>query len=212
MIYFMKDIQGLPESEIQDLLPYLSRERYETVNRYRFSKNRIQSALSYLLLRYGFIRDHQILTVPTMDRSEQGKPFLREYPWILFNISHCDGCVACGFSRFSIGVDVQHLVPYKESVAQRFMTQTERDRILTRDRDREFTRLWSLKESYGKFRGWGISYPMTEVSLTEGRNPEGCILKCQWIGDICLSVCGLEEQEIREISFPDLKAFFLELY
>lgn len=209
MVYYLDQVDRIEEREIQELLPFLSPERREAVSRYRFPKDRVQSVLAYLLLRYGLIKDHEIVSVPVIEKSPQGKPFLRDCPHIHFNLSHCEKAVACGFSHGPIGVDVQHMVPYKESLATYFMTENERKQAILGDSDRVFTRLWTLKECYGKYSGFGICYSMSEISVTEGHNDEGCFIQSYPLEGFYLSVCSREEQTIQNISFEQLRDFFI---
>ncbi len=208
MIYCLDHVDRIGEAEVQELFSFLSAERRETVSRYRFAKDRVQSALAYLLLRYGLIKDYGIFPVPQMGKTPQGKPYLQEYPQIHFNLSHCEKAVACGFAMGPIGIDVQHMVPYKESIAKFFMTAEERKQALLGDRDRLFTRLWTLKECYGKYSGSGICYPMSEMSVTEGQTQDGCLIQSHAMGSFYLSVCSQEPQTVEGISFEQLKDFY----
>ena len=51
----------------------------------------------------------QIQTPSTtrLEKTRRGKPFLKDYPHIHFNISHCSGMVACGFSSGPLGLDLE---------------------------------------------------------------------------------------------------------
>ncbi len=193
MIYYSEQIRCIEEEELRELLPFLHPCQAERMERFRFPKNRIQFVLGCLLLRYGLIKDYRVLQIPRIEKEEKGKPFLPEYPHIHFNISHCEKAVACGFSHSPLGVDVQHLVPYKESLAGYFMTAEERAEILSGDKEQGFTRLWTLKESYGKCLGLGIGYPMSGTTLIHERSPQGHIMKSHCKDGFWLSVCGWEE-------------------
>ena len=212
MIYYIDYVDNIEEGKVQELFPYLSPERRETVSRYRFTKGRVQSTLAYLLLRYGLIKDYGILPVPQIGKTAQGKPFLREHPHIHFNLSHCEKAVACGFSSTPIGVDVQHMVPYRESITKFFMTPEERKQAILGDSDRIFTHLWTLKECYGKYSGSGICYAMSEIPVTEGWTPEGCLLKSYPMDGFYLSVCAQEEQTVEKVSFEQLRELFKQSF
>lgn len=209
MIYYLDQVQTLGEGDLTDLLSLLSQERRACMERYRFPKDRIQSALAYLLLRYGLIKDYGIYEAPRIERSKHGKPNLLDYPDIYFNLSHCEKAVACGFSAAPIGIDVQHLVPYKPSLADYFMTAEEKKAALLTNPDREFTRLWSLKESYGKCVGCGICYPMSEEAVGDGISEEGYIIRSHCLDGFYLSSCGREELFLERIPFDQLKTFLL---
>ena len=211
MIYYLDNVDQVEEEDLQEMLPFLSPERRETQSRYRFAKSRVQSALAYLLLRYGLIKDYGHLSVPLIEKDEKGKLFFRDDPHIHFNLSHCDKAVACVFGSAPVGVDVQHMVPYKESLAKRIMTPEEREQTLVGDCDGNFTRLWTLKEAYGKCLGVGICYSMSEHSLPEGRNEEGYILRSRFMDSFYLSYCSREEQPIQRLSLSQLKGVFLAL-
>jgi 4'-phosphopantetheinyl transferase len=208
VIYYLDHVDCIHEEEISDLLPFLSRQRCETVARYRFAKDRVQSVLAYLLLRYGLARGYGILSVPRICRTPQGKPFLQEDSHIHFNLSHCQKAVACGFSSAPIGVDVQHMVPYKESIAKFFMTPQERMQAVLGDSERAFTRLWTLKEAYGKYSGEGICYTMSETPVTEGRTADGCLLMSYPMDGYYLSVCSREEHLLEKVSLEELREYF----
>ena len=211
VIYYIEQVDGIGEEELRELLPFLSPERREKVGRYRFPKDRVQSILAWLLLRYGLGKLHGIKQPPRIETDPQGKPFLPEYPHIHFNLSHCEKAVACGFSSEALGVDVQHLVPYKEALAKFFMTPSERKSALLGAPDREFTRMWTLKEAYGKYTGEGICYPMSEKALTEGYTAEGCILQSYGLNGFYLSSCTREEQSVVKITLSQLREFYSSL-
>lgn len=208
MIYYIDHVDRIHEEEVQELLPFLSAERREKVSRYRFAGDRVQSILAYLLLRYGLIKDHGILSVPRIGKTPQGKPFLQEHPHIHFNLSHCEKTVACGFSSAPMGVDVQHTVPYKESVAKFFMTPQERMGAVLGNADETFTRLWTMKEAYGKCSGEGICYPMSEISITDGWTAEGCLIQSYPLDGFYLSVCSREEHVLVKLSLEQLREGF----
>ncbi len=101
---------------------------------------------------------------------EHGKPYLPEYPGIHFNISHCDGLVICGFDTHPIGTDAEKIRPFPDALLRRLLTPKERD-FFERSAACESLRLewlyryWTLKESYLKQVGCGLSLPLTDVSF-----------------------------------------------
>ena len=98
---------------------------------------------------------------------ENGKPFLADCPSLHFNLSHCKGLAVCLLSDFRCGVDAEPKRPLREKVVKRVCSLSEKTALAgAEDKDLFFTRLWTLKESYVKAVGTGISYPMKEVSFT----------------------------------------------
>lgn len=105
-----------------------------------------------------------------------GKPCLKDFPQIHYNISHTDGMVICGFSNREIGVDVERIHPYGEGILRKVLSDSESSFLLglpQEERIEYFFKIWTLKESYGKAVGCGIAMPLTQISFTlaEKENP-----------------------------------------
>ena len=99
-------------------------------------------------------------------KTDMGKPYLEGIP-LHFNLSHCKGLAVCLLSPYVCGVDAEPVRKLRESVVRRVYGEAERRALAeSDDPDRLFTQLWTLKESYVKAIGIGISYPMQEVCFT----------------------------------------------
>lgn len=100
-----------------------------------------------------------------------------------FNLSHKPGCVACltGHGR-ALGVDVEDTAanrPHVLELAERFFSPTEAAELNALPADRQFDRfyeLWTLKESYIKARGMGLSLGLSRFSFS----PEGSAAKVRF--------------------------------
>jgi len=105
-----------------------------------------------------------------------GKPSLICNPDIFYNISHSEDCTVCIISdKFVVGIDVEMVRDFSMYAANKVCSKEELDRILSKDDpNREFFRYWTLKESYIKFLGMGISYPMKSVTFEI--EPDGKVL------------------------------------
>lgn len=106
---------------------------------------------------------------PALVYREDGKPFLAEDCGIYVSLSHCDGMAAVMLSPDVCGVDCEQRRPLRERVVKRVFAPEEQDALREADDpDFLFTRLWTLKESYVKAIGTGISYPMQTLCFTPG--------------------------------------------
>jgi 4'-phosphopantetheinyl transferase len=105
----------------------------------------------------------------TLQKGKYGKPFLPQSPDLHFNLSHCKGAVLCGTASLPIGVDAEPVTrPCKERVIRRVCTETEQQAIRQADNPNlQFIRFWTLKESFVKAIGIGISYPMQQISFSQ---------------------------------------------
>ena len=122
--------------------------------------------LSLSLLRYSLYNEFGIkLQAEEIDKNPWGKPFLRNYKYIQYNISHCSSAIVCSLSSlYPIGVDVENVRSYSPYSFKRCFQWTERCYVGgSMEPEREFFRLWTLKESYIKAIGMGMAYPMREI-------------------------------------------------
>lgn len=126
-----------------------------------------------LLLLSSSLHEYFNISIDANDLSEHinknnyGKPYLKDYPHIHFNISHCDGLVACATDTSPIGIDIEKLHPFKDSILRKVLTEEEKNYLnCFRNDPRAYTecfyRFWTLKESRIKQSGMGLSMPLTD--------------------------------------------------
>lgn len=103
--------------------------------------------------------------------NEHGKPKLKDNDDIHFNISHCKGLAVCVLAKNGIGVDVENIRKFPKRVLKRSFTDQE-IRFIEENEfpNRAFFQLWTLKESYVKTIGIGISYPLKNAEFIIDNN------------------------------------------
>ena len=143
---------------LQQLSPY----RREKVMHYRFERGKWLSAgagllLDNMLMEHG-LRERDMRYV----EGEHGKPALAGHPELHFNLSHSGTLVACALGNRPVGVDIQNIVKLRRSLVNYTMSEAEIAQLdaMTSVEEQElfFTRLWTLKESYVKATGTGLSH------------------------------------------------------
>lgn len=147
--------------------------------RFMFERNRNEFLLTRALARTVLSR---YADVPPRDwrfaAGSHGKPDISSpsVPWLRFNLSNTEGLVACAVARdLELGVDVENIERSGETVdiADRFFAPLEvaelRSLPAHAQRDRFFD-YWTLKESYIKARGLGLSIPLDQFAFLLG-NP-----------------------------------------
>jgi 4'-phosphopantetheinyl transferase len=157
------------EAECRRLLPA---EELERAARHRFERDRCIAIASRVLLRGVLSR---YATVAPGDWrfvvEEHGRPVIAEGGGELrFSTSNTDGLVACAVARaVELGVDVECLrrkAPLE--VAERFFAPVEVAALRAlpeRVRQRRFFDYWTLKESYVKARGLGLTLPLEKFAI-----------------------------------------------
>lgn len=110
---------------------------------------------------------------------EKGKPELAEpgdASGVTFNVSHSGGIAFFGFTRGRpIGVDVEKIRADfdTDAIARRFFSTREQEQLAALPREqrhRAFFRCWTLKESFIKALGEGLSHPLHQFDVTLDRD------------------------------------------
>jgi len=165
-IIIENDIWGF---DLSTALGEISPQRCEQALRYRHELGQRLCVLAYLLLKQGLNEVFGINENPLFEYGEHGKPQLAGHPEVFFNMSHCKDAVVCAVSHRPVGVDVESIGRYKESLVRYTMNDEECNRIMESGRpDVEFIRLWTMKEARLKLTGEGISSDMKNALADAG--------------------------------------------
>lgn len=148
---------------------HLSADDLARIGRMRFPAGRHQQRITRALARHAL--SYYLPAVPPADwrfeAGELGRPSVaRDMPdqarQLNFNLAHTEGLVVMAVGSMpGLGVDVERIsatVPLE--VARRYFSTREisaLDSLPAADQPRRFQRLWTLKESYLKAVGTGIS-------------------------------------------------------
>ena len=151
------------EELLKEYTDKVDKHRQSKITRTQAPAARVRSLLAGYLLQCA-VKDALNIGKAVLELqygySEQGKPYLKDYPQIHFSLSHSGNVVACVVSEQEIGLDVQEHVKVNKRLAERFFT--EKENILLKAQPDEgayrelFFRLWSIKESYIKYTGLGM--------------------------------------------------------
>ena len=147
-------------------------------------------------------RDYHIEECPEIVCDDMGKPYLKDFP-LYFNVSHSGEYLAIAVSKKPVGVDIQETKVIKDGMYRK-VVQPGEAMLIGKERQRDFLRLWALKESFVKAEGCGLRIPMKDYyfELENDRyfvNYNG--QRMHWIFNIeetlveehFISVCGMED-------------------
>ena len=169
MIYLNDDIAGF---DFEAALPLLSDQRRELALKFKHEQGRKTCAAAYLLLCEGLRKEYGITEKPVFEYGEHGKPFIVGHPDIHFNLSHCREAAICVISDRPVGVDIESIREYKDTLVRYTMNDEELAQIThSPDPAKEFIRFWTMKEAALKLSGTGIRNDMKTV-LTGSENIE----------------------------------------
>ena len=159
---YMMNVDALNDDALwQAAYSRLSKARKDKADHFAFRKDRNLSLgagllLNYALCAYG-LREEKMLYGAWKNR----KPFFPNNPDIHFNLSHSGSMAICAVSEAEVGCDIEQFSDIGIEIAAHGFTKREYADIVSRaseaERTEQFFRYWSLKESYMKFTGLGMS-------------------------------------------------------
>ena len=219
------DISNLENLDIYNMLEKaVSVEKRKKSKNFRFfddSKRCIcaEAIMRYYLIKYFCINNSDIEII----YNEYGKPFLKKIP-LYFNLSHSGKWVVCAWSENEIGVDVEKIDKINIDIAKSLFCEAEYDYIKSgkeHERCKRFIQIWTLKESYIKYIGKGLTIPLNSfciknnddyITVESDKNKERIFLKqVEFSNDYYLAECSRDETsiEIQEITIEELVDVFM---
>ena len=202
-------------------------ERRQRADRYQNGEDAVRCITAEVLLRYCLFEACGFCGEPVISYEQNGKPFVKGSEPFVFNFSHSGRWVAvaycCDGSSEAVGVDVETVRKGDgwKKITHRFLSDREKKKIFGASAEEEravaFTRIWTLKESYAKYLGKGLSIGLDTFSVdadagrvrdASDREINGVWLSSIRLEDSWLSVCG-ESNEVlrREVQMEKLEEF-----
>ncbi|HOO27741.1 MAG TPA: 4'-phosphopantetheinyl transferase superfamily protein [Lachnospiraceae bacterium] len=157
----------LPEIAYMEGL--VSKARIDRSKKYKFEIDRRRSLGVEALLNYAVRSTYPSVPIPVrLMADEHKKPHLiGEH--IEFSLSHSGNYAACVIADVPVGIDIERHRSDNQGVARRFFTRRECADITD---DERFYTYWTLKESFVKAVGQGLSLPMNSFEVMLGKAGE----------------------------------------
>ena len=150
--------------DLQAALKEISEQRREQALKFKHEQGQRLCVLAYLLLKQALREGYGITENPVFEYNEHGKPSIVGHSEIYFNLSHCKEAAICVVSNQPVGVDVEGIREYRESLVNYTMNDEEITLIKSAENHAAaFIRLWTMKEATTKLIGTGISNDMKTV-------------------------------------------------
>ncbi|GLC31301.1 4'-phosphopantetheinyl transferase family protein [Clostridium omnivorum] len=217
-IYAVK-IMDISEEFIEKISFFISEDKRFKINRFINRQDKIRTLIGDVLVRFTAMEKLKINNDSiTFNKNDYGKPFLKDYPKFKFNISHSGDFLVCAFDDTEIGIDIEQInqIDYRE-IANSFFSESEVDYILDKDSNDALSRfydIWTLKESYVKCCGLGVTMPLESFSICINEHDNiGVVANNHWKSysfkrfDISegykMSVCSVNKEISEEITFID---------
>lgn len=217
-IYYVNINCDEASSCLEEARKMISKDRREKSYRFRLRKDQFRCVYSSLIVQY--------LVSDKVGRAEKlqfmyndyGKQYYIGEKPIYFNCSHSGDYIVCALSTEEIGVDIEQIGEEYFEIARQCFSSEENYAIRSAKgnfRRKMFYTYWTLKESYIKLIGKGLSIPLHSFSFEfkakryQLKDKENHILFYTSVfqEDYILSIASLEQEidtDYKQISIPFL--------
>ena len=168
-IYATRIDEPISSGTYNQLLSCVPGDKQDRVKRFHFIEDAKRTLYGELIVRYIACNKFKVSNSKLIIRqNEFGKPFLCDYPNYHFNVSHSGVWVVCATSKTTVGIDVEFIKPIDFSIAERFFSEIEYQNLVKLKNELQveyFYDLWTLKESYIKYKGKGLSIALNSFNI-----------------------------------------------
>ena len=147
-------------------LPYIEEEVLLRVQRMRRKEDCQRTICAHLLAKMTVSQTCRIpLPELHFSKDERGK-YHTGRDDVHFNISHAGDYVACAVSSRPVGIDIEQHVPRDFLLFQTLWSEEEKQQYALQDAE-TFYALWTAKESYGKYKGFGLHPSLAKTTIRQ---------------------------------------------
>lgn len=199
-------------NQLMQLLPAANLQRFSL---YTNLRSKLQSLAGEVLARYATGKyAGKSFNLSEMKTGKNGKPYFTDQEHIHFNISHSGHYIVCAVNNTNIGIDVERIRKVNLRIAERYFSPKELHDLLQLS-DTEsmeyFIRLWTIKESYLKAKGTGLTQKLNSFTIEkslEGFQLTGStnaqmqeVISIKLDTDFYMAVCSLKPLQLEETNF-----------
>lgn len=157
-------------NEFKMCVSYQKRERLE---RFHQLEDALRSLYGELLVRDYIVREYHMPNeeIQYFEEALQ-KPYIKNLPDVKFNISHAGDWAVCIIHDHEVGIDIERIsknpAVESEEITRNFFHEKELESLLAvapEERSDYFFDLWTLKESFVKYKGKGLSIPLNSFCV-----------------------------------------------
>ncbi|WP_342026016.1 4'-phosphopantetheinyl transferase superfamily protein [Cytobacillus pseudoceanisediminis] len=204
---------------VENLKKYLSLQKLIKIQKLVKQEDQMRSIVGDILIRWLVCKKFKLLNRDLeFTTNEYGKPYiLNKNIGVDYSISHSGSWVVLAVSPHQVGIDIEKVNNIDIKFAKQFFTYEEYQDLInvpSEERLDYFYVLWTLKESYVKAKGKGLSIPLDSFSIKINnkniiKSPPSIynFNKYQMPDNYKLAVCSIEKNfpsNIRIITLEEL--------
>ncbi|MGX5439993.1 4'-phosphopantetheinyl transferase family protein [Bacillus thuringiensis] len=228
-IYAVK-ITDINNQKLENICSWIDEDKRYRIKKFINKKDKIRTLIGELLIRSLTNKKLKIGNKKIIwGKNQYGKPYLKGYPKYYFNISHSGDFVVCAIDNNPVGIDIEKIkqIEYEE-IAKGFFCDSEYAYIKQGDFNhqlRKFYEVWTLKESFIKCCGSGLSMSLKSFSIEIDSRKAVRILSdsgeknnfySMAVFDIeseyKMAVCTLNKEILRNITMIDQNSIINDYY
>lgn len=221
-----RTIEYLTKVQRQQLLSLICVDRRNKINKLQIQNKKNISLLAGIMIEHKvreYIEKKQGKKIENLgiQYGEHGKPYLPQYPNIHFNLTHAGQFVVLAVGDEPMGIDMEECKKANMNLAKRCYHKEEYEKLRKlKENDWEecsirFYQYWTMKESYLKYDGSGITRPLSELLMepetgTVTGDSSVCFTFLRAIPKYIITLCSASFQK-EEISYYTLESISLFL-
>ena len=195
-------------------LPYMEEEVLLRVQRMRRKEDRQRTICAHLLAKMTVSQTHQIPLPELHFTKDKSGKYQTGHENVHFNVSHAGDYVACAVSSRPVGIDIEQHVPRDFLLFQTLWSEEEKRRYPLQETE-AFYALWTAKESYGKYKGFGLHPSLAQTTIRQDGSihhagaEQARIIPFSLMSHYSAAVC-LEDslESITQCSWTDIATFY----
>lgn len=207
-IFALNDLESMDNLIFKKLLTNISNEKQARIKKFTRPDDAKRTLLADILVRSAVASELKVSNKTIeFNANKYGKPLLKGKFGLHFNVSHSGDWVVCVVDDEPVGIDIEKIKPVELEIAARFFSDDEYKMLMAKspkDRQDFFFDLWTLKESYIKAVGEGLSLPLKsftisflekdEITVKSGNKLTNWTLKQYYLDpEYKLSVCAVHK-------------------
>lgn len=214
------NLQGINSEIYQQFRNEVSEKRRKKSDKFYFIEDSYRSICAELLLQFCLYEVSGNYMPIELSYNDFGKPYMKNRVF-LYNISHSGDWVVLAYGEREVGIDVEKVKDRMDEIAEMCFTEQEKEYVYAvenRERNERITEIWTLKESYLKYKGTGLTTELQHFSVNKtdgtvinqmGKVEKKLIFKTWGLEDeYYLSICAEKEEiSVCKIDIEELNIF-----
>ncbi|MEH7463810.1 4'-phosphopantetheinyl transferase superfamily protein [Bacillus thuringiensis] len=200
--YILKIDRDLYEDEYNYLQQNVSIRTLKKTEKFNYRKDAQRTLLGEILVRYALCKLNSKKNYEfRFGYNKYGKPYLENFPNIHFNISHSGKYVVCAIDKSPVGIDVETINPIDLTIVNSSFSKLEKkylSQLQLNEKLTQFYYIWTMKESYIKREGKGLSIPLESFCVFSLKDTDTTFYQIFQNEQAVCNVCASQHTKIRQ--------------